>query len=368
MPAGSIPTGSPFVSSDEDHASTDGAAHAARRAIRDALGRDAYRSGTVRLVARDLSGCDWLVATRGGLFAIGRGVVRLVAHGRFFGLTVCDDTIFAFEAGDSPAAETYRGRIVRFRRVAARIVAADVFATGLDNGCHQIDIIDGALCVVDTYNQRIVRLPLDGAAGDSVAPLGAAARNDWAGGYVHLNALIASGPDILLLLHNGAERTGRASEVLRLDRAWRVRSREPLVGSGCHGLAVLEDGALLSCGSSNGEIITSDHARLKVCDVMTRGLSVDADTIAVGGSRFAPRDRRDETAGRVFLLDRAGGVRATVELAGSPTEICRIDGRDRSLSPYLASLASPLTPRLHPALTNTKADEAATGTSWSSGP
>ncbi|WP_010185622.1 hypothetical protein [Sphingomonas sp. PAMC 26605] len=341
---------------------------AAPSAIRYALAREAYRTGTVRLVDPDLSGCDRLVATRGGMFAIGPGKVRLVAHGLYFGLCVHDDTIFAFEAGDRPAAETYRGRIVRFRRVGARIVSAEVFATDLDNGCHQIDLIDGALCVVDTYNQRIVRLPLDGGARDTLQPLGSAARNDWAGGYVHVNALLASGPDILLLLHNGAGKTGRASEVLRLDRAWQVVSRETLAGSGCHDLALLEDGTLLSCGSSDGELVTSDRARLKVCDLMTRGLSVDAHTIAVGGTAFAARDLRDEAAGRVFLLDRAGRHLETFELDGPPTEICRIDGLDRSLSPYLASLPSPPALRLHPALTNRKAEDSAIGSSWSSGP
>lgn len=357
------------MSSDTDHGSAGGGAqriapHASLSAIRYALAREAYRTGTVRLVDPDLSGCDRLVATRSGLFAIGRGTVRRVAHGVFFGLTVCGDTIFAFEAGDRPAAETDRGRIVRFHRADTRIVSADVFATGLDNGCHQIDVIGDTLCVVDTYNQRIVRLSLDGGARQVLQPLGSAARGDWAGGYVHVNSLLASGSEILLLLHNGADTTGRASEVLRLDRAWRVLSRETLAGSGCHGLAVLEDGTLLTCGSSDGEIVTGDRVRLKVCEMMTRGLSVDAETIAVGGTAFAARDRRDAAAGRMFLLDRAGRVIETFELPGSPTEICRIDGRDRSLSPYLASLP----PRLHPALTNTNPHDSVIGSRRSSGP
>lgn len=314
------------------------------KTIRIALALQAYRANTVRLITPDLSGCSHLVATRHGLFATDGEQLRPIAHGFFYGLTVRDDAIFASEACDLPRSPTARGRIVRFRRAADRIVATDIVATGLDNGCHQIDIVDDRLCVVDTYNQRVLRYPLDGMRNGAQPeilyplpgpPTGRANEREWAVGYAHANSLIAHGDDILLMLHNGADKTHRASEIARLDRDWRLIERIPLDGLGCHSFAVLEHGAVLSCGSFAGELIATDGLKVRVCDMMTRGLSVDSDRIVVGGSAFADRDTRDAAMGAVFFLDRAYRLQARVAVPAPVMEIRRIDGHDRSLSPHL---------------------------------
>ena len=335
--------------------------------IRIALANRAYRTGTIRLVDPDLATCSHLIATRHGLFATDRRTVRRIAHGLFYGLTVRDDLIFAFEAGDRPHNPSCHGRIVRFRRDGDRIVAADIVATGLDNGCHQIDIIDDRLCVVDTYNQRILRYALEGGGPEILYPIGAAgagferqgsARDgresengpgDWAHGYAHMNSIVAQGDHILLLLHNGADKTDRPSEIVRLDRAWRPIDRIPLDGLGCHSLAVLDGGAgldggaILTCGSFSGELISTDGLKIPVCDMMTRGLSVDGRDvgeegggIAVGGSAFADRASRDGEQGRVFFLDGRYRPLGSVAVPAPVMDIRRIDGRDRSLSSYLA--------------------------------
>lgn len=307
---------------------------AADTLIRLALAGEAYRSDTVRLVEPELAGCSHLVATRHGLFATDGHDLRLIAYGLFYGLTVAGDDILAFEACDRPRHTTARGRIVRFRRSGTRIVGTRVLARGLDNGCHQIDLIHGALCVVDTYNQRVLRFALEGGEPEALYPLPRAAANDWAGGYVHLNSLIADGDEILLLLHNGADKTGRPSAIARFDRAWRRTGTIPLDGLGCHSFARLEDGAILSCGSFAGELIATDGLRVAVCDLMTRGLSVDDQRVAVGGSAFADRDSRDDALGALFFLDRDYRLLSRVDMPAPVMEIRRIDGRDRSLSGY----------------------------------
>lgn len=306
--------------------------------IRAALATQAYRAGVVRLVDPDLSGCTHLVATRHGLFATDGRDLRCVAHGFFYGITLHDDAILVFESGDWPRNPTRRGRIVRFRLKGDRIVATDVLATGLDNGCHQIDVIDDRLCVLDTYNQRVLRFALDGGVPEPLYPLGAACDRDWSGGYAHVNSLIAHDDAILLLLHNGADRTGRASEIARLTRDWQVVDRTPVDGLGCHGFALLEDGAVLTCGSFAGELVATDGLKVPVCDMMTRGLSVDAGGIVVGGSAFAERSARDTARGALFFLDRDYRRIAQIAVPGPVTEVRRIDGRDRSLSSYLADL------------------------------
>lgn len=315
------------------------------REIRIALATRAYSSGSVRLVEHDLSGCSHLVATRHGLFAIDRRAPRLIAHGLFFGLTLRPEEggggdIYAFEAGDRPRSPSARGRIVRFHREGDRFASAEVIATGLDNGCHQIDFVGDEICVVDTYHQRILRFHPDGGAPTVLHPIPGASASDWANGYAHINSIVANHDDIFLMLHNGADRTGRASEIARLDGDWRLVERIPIDGLGCHNIAVLEDGTLLACGSIEGGLISPGGTRVLVGGLMTRGLSVAAAEIAVGGSAFASREARDaarhEGHGAVFFLDRTYCPLGRVAMPAPVMEVRRLDGRDRGLSAHLA--------------------------------
>jgi hypothetical protein len=70
---------------------------------------------------------------------------------------------------------------------------------------------------------------------------------------------------------------------------------------------------------------------------MTRGLSVGADVIVVGGSPFAERDLRDRPAGEVHFLDRNYRSLAIVPTPAPQTEIRGLDGDDLSLSNHVRS-------------------------------
>jgi hypothetical protein len=304
------------------------------------LATHAYENGEVRLVSRDLSGCDHLAATRHGLFAVNVEGYRRIAYGLFYGITVVGDAIYAFEAGDRPRHRTYRGRIVCFHRDGDTIDVAEVIATGLDNGCHQIDVLRGELHVLDTYNQAIIILSLDGAERRVLRPLPLASDRDGAD-YLHINSLLQRGDHTLLLLHNGSRPDGPRSEVASFDAEWKLIAREEVDGYGCHNLALLEDGALLSCGSQAGELIGSNGLKVKLGAMMTRGLSVDAAGLLVGGSTFSPREIRDDKGGAVYFLDRAYRIVSVVPMPAPVMEIRRIDGQDRSLSCYLAGQQTP---------------------------
>ena len=142
-----------------------------------------------------------------------------------------------------------------------------------------------------------------------------------------------------LLLHNDSRRSGRNSEIAVFDEAWNRTGTLPVNGQGCHSLALLEDGTILTCGSNTGELTGTDGRTIKVTDRMTRGLSVDDRMIVVGASAILDRGARDEAPGEVIFLDRSFRRIGMVTLPGPVMEVRRIDGQDRSLSAYLASLA-----------------------------
>lgn len=301
-----------------------------------ALAGHAYATQSVRIVDRDLRGLSHLVASRHGLFAVSPGERRLIAHGQYYGTTIHDDTFYVFEACDRPRIPSRRGRIVRFRHHAGRIEDAEVIVGQLDNGCHQMDIIGGSLYLTDTYNQRLLRISLDGSEIEELYPVvsskGATHR------HLHINSLLAYGDKIYLLQHNNSLHTGLKSDIAVFDQAWRRIDTIPLEGEGCHSLAILEDGTLISCGSMAGEIIGSNGMSIKVSDRMTRGLSVDDTQIVVGDSAVLERESRDQSPGQVYFLDRAYRHRGSVAIPGPVMEIRRIDGSDRSLSVHLDRL------------------------------
>ena len=299
------------------------------------LAAEAYRLDRVRLVERDLRGFTHLLASRQGLFAVHESACRLIAHGFFFGITFRERAIYVFEACDVPREPSRRGRIIRLCMQDGLVIRAEVVLKGLDNGCHQIDIIDERLFVVDTYNQQLLRMHAGFDGWDVLLPLPRLAQRGGGPGYVHVNSLLAVGERRMLLLHHGARPGGRSSEIAVYSRDWQELERWPLAGSGCHGLALLEDGALLSCGSMEGNLISVQGMRLPVSPHLTRGLAVGADSMAIGASQKVERDGRLRNAGTVTFLDRDYRVRAVLPVPGAPTELRRLDEKDSSLSAYL---------------------------------
>src|SRR4051794_33113947 len=182
-----------------------------------ALAHAAYDARTIRLVPNDLTGMSHLVASRRGLFAVNEAGHVRIAHGSFFGLTLRGDSIFAFEACDLAGLPTRRGRILRLDRMGNRIGGARVLADGLDNGCHQIDFIDGHLTVLDTQNQRVLRFGAGETRYETLYPLPRMEKRAWSRGYAHVNSLLQVEGGTLLLLHNGFAYTGKPSEVMLVD-------------------------------------------------------------------------------------------------------------------------------------------------------
>ena len=302
------------------------------------LAGEDYELDRVRVANRDLAGFTHIVTTRKGLFAVRQGEWKLLAYGQFYGIALRQHGVYVFQACNATYDPTARGRLVHFEREGDRLTSVRVIAKGLDNGVHQMDFVDGSLCVVDTYNQQVLRFHPDGEVLEPRFPLAKLAER-WSGkqqGYVHANSLLAVGNKILLLLHNQWRHTGECSEVLLCDLAWQPLERWTVPARSGHDLALLEEGTLLLCDSESGDLIGTDDFRVHVSPYLTRGLAVGEDSIVVGASRLANRETRERVTGTITFLNRSYVIESVLELPAAPMDIKRLDGRDGSSSEYLA--------------------------------
>ncbi len=293
-----------------------------RRAIKMALARDAYERNIVRIAEPDMTPYTWLVASHRAVFAVAEDRVCTALHGWFFGICRHENQFYLFENCGMRDRSVDLGRIIRIDLVEGRLTNPVVLVTGLHTNCHQVRVIDGLLCVVDTSNQAIRRYTLAGDLVDVKHPFPVASSNARTGMYLHLNGVAKIGSRIAIMRHNGQVLPVRNSELAWLDSDWNPLSIHPLDGQCCHDIVADEAGVIWHCGSSAGEILLSDGRRITVSDdMMTRGLTVSADRIIVGVSSFGRRQIRDSLPGAVVILDRAFNRVAQLSLNGPPTDI-----------------------------------------------
>lgn len=291
--------------------------------IRAALARLAYDRGEVRVVDPDLAGWEWLVTTHRGVFAVAADRVKPVLRGWYFGICRHGDRLYAFENCGHRQPGSSTGRIIRLDIVDGRLAAPRVLATGLHNNGHQVAVIDGLLCLVDTANQAIRRYTLDGDLIDVKTPFPVAPLTDETGAYLHINTIAKVGGRIGLLLHNGKARPVKNSEIAWLDQNWRVVERGFLPGHSCHDIVEDEAGRLWHSLSRDGDIMRSDGMLIHITDdKMTRGIALKPGKMAVGMSTFGPRHLRGTLNGGVVVLDRHDFTRLhEIEMPAAPADI-----------------------------------------------
>ncbi len=293
-----------------------------RRAIRVTLARESYAQGTVRMVHGDLHGAWWLVTTHRGLFAVSPDGIELVSHGWYFGIERHGNHIYLFENCGLRDRAANLGRIIRLHWDGRRLSDPRVMMTGLHGNAHQLKVIGGLLCLVDTASQRILRFTLAGEPVDARTPLPVALPTDTSGAYHHINSLAEVGDRIALLLHNGKAPTPRKSELVWLDRDWKVVARQFIEGYMCHDIVRDAEGTLWHSASASGEVINSKGERLKLSEsLMTRALAFSQGHLLVGLSSFGERQIRDGLTGEVILLDLERKEMARFEVAAGPADV-----------------------------------------------
>ena len=293
-----------------------------RRQIRGALALTAYRDDLVRLTGASLAPARWLVASPRGVFAVGPDAAELAIHGWFFGICRDGEALYLFENCALRERRKPLGRLLRLRIAGDRLVEPQVLAKGLDANCHQVRVIDGMVCLVDSVNQTVLRFSAEGGPVDARRLFPPAETSDTSGGYVHANSSAQIEGRVAVMLHNGKSRPERPSEIAWLDQDWQIAERMALAGHSCHDLVEDGVGGVWYCASMSGEIAALDGRRVQVSDrLMTRGLAYGPDGIAVGVSSFGPRQLRDSLGGGLVLLDRRFQQVGQIALAGPPTDI-----------------------------------------------
>jgi hypothetical protein len=298
----------------------------------------------ISVVSRDLSGYTHVVGTRQGLYVANAASCKRVVRGSFFGITVKDGDIYCFQTlGESGRESDQNGRVVKLTIKNNRIEGAEVVVKGLDSGCHQIDFIGDDLFVVDCYNGRIleIRSGLKEAPKNHY-PLGEMSR-DAAWFQCHMNSVVGC-PDgtIWVLLHNGG---GNCSEILVLDREFRIIRRFYVDAAAAHNIVFTNDASeYLIADSHGGRIISARGVAVDggLSMSMVRGISLNNDTCVIGDSAYATRYLRRYAPGHLYFFDRnSWTLQSTVVMPGAPTDIRRIDGKDLSISNYVAAQCRP---------------------------
>ena len=269
----------------------------------------------------------YLIATKAGLYTLAHGRLTRLMSGQYYGLTRRGDDWYAFEHLGAA------GRILRFQLEDARMVHPEVVLGGLSPGCHQIDLIDSQLLIVDTYNNRLLacRLEVDGLQVTAEHhPVGKLVDGRASANYVHMNSLWAEGDARYLLLHNETVRTGRHSEIAKLAPDFSIFERIETPARSAHNLARFQ-GRFLYCDSLGGALMHGDR-RVHGCDLFTRGLSITPACIALGGSDYGRREQREFFGGAITLLDHEFHELARLRLPGMVQEIRSCAGPDAAMS------------------------------------
>ncbi len=261
----------------------------------------------------------YLLASRQGLYLVNRDGYRLLAEGRFFGVVCLDGEVYAFlnTAADRSDDSEGAGCIVGFSWNGADLTDQRTCVSGLDHNCHQIDAFDDAFFVVDTFHQRVLEYDPLWRLMASHQILPPAGRRGP--GHAHINS-IAGDADRVFVMHHNGDRAG-PSEIVEFNRRFEERNRTPLPCNGCHDIAPLEDGRLLTCLSPEGQLALVSGETFPIDRCWTRGLAVGPDEIAVGSSYYGARVERTLLPGFVTFLARDFRQTARIHVPAAPTQI-----------------------------------------------
>lgn len=273
-----------------------------------------------------------------GIVYIGKyGNKRLLSKNLVYGICKCPtlSSWYIFQ-------KTGRnGRILRLSISKGRVQKSEIVVYGLSRGIHQIDIIKNKLMMTDTYNNRIIEIENYSSVYDcywknvsnSYWPNGKLNSGRDSHNYNHFNSIFGFEEDIYLIAHNETLKTGKKSEVYKLDSKLNLLTKETTNSTNSHNFYKNKEVEIF-CASMENSLVVNMQEALNT-DSFTRGLSVSDDYTIVGGSSIqASRSNRRSGIGEIYILaTKAYKVSFTIKGSlGQINEIRRVDKTDFSLS------------------------------------
>lgn len=280
----------------------------------------------------------FLVGSISGLLLKYEDRLTRLFDGKVYGITSAHGRWFVFRQADIDGFIV--GQVVSFRLRNGEVDDVRIEISGLDREVHQIDFYDDVLYITDTYNNRIwtYQLTTQGVGSRAAAFLRGRLRRapgQMPENYVHLNSIFATPTGGYAVYHNQTRKTGKPSELVRLNERLAETEHWTLPASCAHNVVPTPDG-FAYCDSFGRRLMVGENAVFQG-PCYLRGLAVSSDFVLVGGSDLAERNERDQTIAYLFMLDRnSGTLEATwmIPSAGSIYEIRLVDPTDLAMSQH----------------------------------
>lgn len=278
------------------------------------------------------AGVELLISCKTGILFYRDGTLRRILSGQFYGLAVSSGRWYAFHR-----ITELIGQIVSFELEDgwARDVRSELSL--LDPEIHQIDFCGHRLWITETGRNRLLlreHWPDRKPTMQVLYPNGRAPLGRKSPTYAHINSVLSDGETTLLVYHNHTNHTGRKSEAVWLDDRLQVVRRQTLNAGCAHNIAVV-DGHLCYCDSQGGDLVVGSK-RLPL-GTFTRGIALADDVLYVGGSDFAERSKREQSAGLVYACARDGSAllsKLTMPSVGGVYEVRLLSQEDGAQSEY----------------------------------
>lgn len=290
------------------------------------------------------------VSSRDGLFVFDKTLTKIL-DGKFFGMAHYNSVwyIFGFE-GDIYSGEK-TGKIYSFRYQHDGVLTdLKTHASGLDNGCHQMTIYKNHIYILETYLQRVVKIPIEGTGFEYIYPWKSAVNSHYEGpneDYMHVNAITIHDGRFFVMCPNLKNETKKeTSKIQVFSYSWQLLDEYQLDRWFCHDLVPLGH-EIYFCDALNTicrlNIVTRQVFEcVQLRDTppndtrsIFRGLSINKDGHPVVSSFYN---------GFATIVNLVCDEYYRVELDCSATFITRIDGEDYNNSqsslrrPYVLTL------------------------------
>ncbi|MGF7046789.1 hypothetical protein J2T13_001287 [Paenibacillus sp. DS2015] len=268
----------------------------------------------------------YLIATNRGLFLIRDCALTLLLRGNFYGITRDGLSWYVYESVGKV------GRILKLNEGFDQEMdtKAEIAFADLPGWIHQIDMIDGSLMITDTPNNRIIKWSFEAECWVEYYPLGKLVDKEESVNYGHINSIYKHDGAIHLVCHNQTVKTGRLSEILKVDANFNVIERI-VTGSSCAHNLIVHQGVSYHCDSTH-QSLKADGKVVFESQHFTRGLSLSDDQIVIGGSVFLRREERHNGNGHLYVLHSDYSPRTSFLIPGMVQEVRRVDRRDYSFS------------------------------------